>query len=73
MIRIVLDEDQLKALSEAEESVELVDADGRIVGFADRGFTSDEVAAAAGRVRSEGPWHSTREVLERLESLGSNG
>jgi hypothetical protein len=67
--RIVLNEEQVRILAGAHGEVELVDGYGRPVGYVDRTFSKEELAAAKRRSESDGPWHTTAEVLAHLESL----
>ena len=69
MVKIVVTEDQAKAIAAAEESVEIVDAAGNRLGFFARPFTDDDIAIARQRAASDEPRRTTQEVIERLKSL----
>lgn len=69
MTQIILNDDQVKAAHEAKDGVELRDKQGRLVGYMSRSPTDDEIAEARRRLRSDGPWHTTKEVLDHLDSL----
>ena len=69
MVKIVVTEDQAKAIAEAEEGVEIVDASGNRLGFFARPFTEDDIAIARQRAASDEPRRSTQQVIERLKSL----
>ena len=69
MIQIILNEDQLKAVQDAAGSVELRDQRGRIVGYVSRPPSAAVIAEARRRLTSEGPWYTTQQVLDHLQSL----
>ena len=69
MVKIVVTEDQAKAIAAAEEGVEIVDAAGNRLGFFARPFTDDDIAIARERAASDEPRRTTQEVIERLNSL----
>lgn len=71
MTIIVIDPQQAKIISEAEDQVEIRDADGQHVGYVARGFTPNEVAEARRRLDSEGPWYTTQQVVEHIRSLAA--
>jgi len=70
MVELVVTAEQAKLLSEAIESVEIVDAQGNRLGFFARRFSDREVATARLRAASGQAGSSTGEVLERLTSTG---
>ena len=71
MCQIVLTDDQLKLLQTGDELIELIDGRGHFVGrFRMSRFTVQEIAEAEKRIGSDGPWSTTPEMLQRLESLG---
>lgn len=70
MVELVVTAEQAKLLSEANDSVEIVDAQGNRLGFFARRFSDREVAVARLRVAAGTPGRATSEVLDRLKSLG---
>lgn len=69
MVRIVLNDDQVKLLSQAKEPIEFRDARGRHLGYFEHGVTEDDIELALKSLRSEGPRYTTEEVLKHLQSL----
>ena len=70
MPHIVVDDQQTKLISEATESVEIRDPQGRHLGYVARGFTYEDIAMAKQRLASDEPRSTTQEVLDHLRSLG---
>ena len=70
MVELVVTAEQAKLLSEASDSVEIVDGQGNRLGFFARRFTEKDVAIARLRNAARASGRSTADVLERLESLG---
>ncbi|MGB8853833.1 MAG: hypothetical protein WCC69_09730 [Pirellulales bacterium] len=68
MIEMVVNADQARLLTEARESVEIIDAQGNRLGFFARRFSDGEVAIALARAAECTQGSSTRKVLERLRS-----
>ena len=68
---ITVDDEQAKIIAGSRETVEIRDRSGRRLGYITHGFTPTEIAEAERRANSEGPWHTTQEVLEHLQSLES--
>lgn len=69
MIKIVLNDDQAKAVDEAAGAIELRDPQGRLVGYVSRSPSTREIAEARRRLASAGPWYTTEQVLNHLQSL----
>lgn len=69
MIKIVMTEDQARAIAEAKDVVEIVDASGKRLGFFARPLTEDDIAIARRRAASDEPRRTTEQVLDRLKSL----
>jgi hypothetical protein len=71
MTQIVLSDDQLRAVRQATDAVEIRDSHGALLGYVARTpqFTDEEIAEAQRRAASPGPWHTTAEVLDHLHSL----
>lgn len=66
MTQLVLSDERARVVAETGEGVELVDRDGRHLGYVSTGFSSQEIAEAERRARSDGPWHTTDEVLGHI-------
>jgi hypothetical protein len=70
MHHIVVDDQQAKLISEATESIEIRDPRGRRLGYVAHGFTDEDIAIALDRHASNEQRHTTKEVLDHLQSLG---
>ncbi len=77
MIRIVLTEEQTKAITGVSEPIDLVDSSGRMLGRipptppeSDQTLemTPEDLADLKRRMESPGPGATTKELLERLQS-----
>ena len=77
MIRIVLNEEQTKAITGVSEPIDLVDSSGRMLGRmtptppeSDQTLemTPEELSDLKRRTESPGPGAATKELLERLQS-----
>jgi hypothetical protein len=71
MTRIILNDEQVQSVRQATDTVELCDQSGILLGYVTRKIkaTPEELAEARRRLSSEGPWHTTAEVLGRLRAL----
>lgn len=74
MIRIVLDQEQAEVVTRSQETVEVCDSDGKVLGVINRavlpfGFTEADIAEAKRRLAEPGPRYTTDQVLEHLRSL----
>ncbi len=69
MTQIVLNDDQLNAVRAAKDAVALRDAQGNLIGYISPPPSQEVIAEAKRRLHSSGPWFSTKEVLEHLNSL----
>lgn len=71
MVQLIVDDDQARLIRESAEPVEIVDRTGNRIGILNWGheWTPEELAEAERRARSDGPWHTTQEVLDHLKSL----
>jgi hypothetical protein len=79
MTQITLTPEQNAALAGAEGLVALRRPDGSFIGWISPStkfiipnecpFTPEEIAAAEKEAEVEGPWHTTREVLEHIKAL----
>lgn len=69
MVELVVNAEQARLLAEAQESVEIVDSQGKRLGFFARPFTDRDVETALARAAAAGqPGRSTADVLERLRA-----
>jgi len=69
MIRIVLDDNQAQSFRSSDGSVEFCDREGNFLGHLSRKPSDEDVQEASLRLESDGPWHSTQQVLDHLSSL----
>jgi len=69
MTRIVLNDEQAAVLNAAHGQVRLCDAEGRVLGLTQPGFSDEEIAEARRRAASPGVCYTTEEVLAHLRSL----
>lgn len=72
MAHITIDEQQAKIVLEASDEIEVRDPQGNRLGFVSRSFNAAEIAEAKRRLASNGPWYTTKEVLDHLRSLGAS-
>jgi hypothetical protein len=71
MSDLILTDEQAKALSEAVSAVPMRDPGGNLVGYASPtpahlAFTPEQIAEREKRLDSDGPWSTTREMLNRI-------
>jgi hypothetical protein len=69
MTQIILTDDQVSALKTAAGTVEVRDRQGALLGYLSRPASDAEIAEASRRLKSEGPWYTTQQVLDHLDSL----
>jgi hypothetical protein len=69
MRHIVVDDQQVKLITETKDTLEIRDAQGRLLGYVAHEFTDDDIAIAKQRLASAGPRYTTQEVLDHLRSL----
>ncbi len=70
MTRIMLSDEQLRQIDQANGDLEFVNAKGEPVAVARRPiFTREEIEQAEKRANSGGPWYTTAEVLAHLRAL----
>ncbi len=70
MKHIVLNDEQMKVLAEAQRHVEVRDSDGHLVGYLQFiRFTQAEIEEAKRRLASPGPWYTGAQVQARLQAL----
>jgi hypothetical protein len=68
MPHIVVDAQQARLISEATESIEIRDPQGRCLGYVAHGFTDEDIAIARRRLASDQPRATTQDVLGRLRA-----
>lgn len=67
---LVLNDEQMKVLAQAQRQVEVRDSGGYLVGYLQFvGFTPAEIADAKRRAASPGPWFTGEQVQSRLHAL----
>ena len=69
MTQIVLSDDQAESIRGATGPVQLLDRDGKLLGYITQPYSRERIAELKRRAESDGPWHTTAEVLEKLEGL----
>ena len=69
MTHIILTEEQASVLRIATGMVSTRSARGFVRGHLSRPPGNAEIAEANRRLKSDGPWYTTREVFEHLDSL----
>jgi hypothetical protein len=78
MIELALTGEQATAVRDADALVPVLDPDGNLIGhivpLVDRerarlAWTDEELREAKKRTQSQGPWHTTQEVMARLLDL----
>jgi hypothetical protein len=70
MVQIVLDDEQVSTIRQADGHVALLDREGRHVGYVVQShFSPEQIATAEADLDRNLPGSTTREVLERLRSL----
>lgn len=69
MVELVLTDEQARLLTEARESVEVIDPQGNRLGFFARRFSDVDIEIARNRSNSGQSGTATSILLERLASL----
>jgi hypothetical protein len=70
MKHLILTEEQMKVLAEAQRQVEVRDSAGRLVGYLQFVmFTQAEIEEAKRRLNSPEPWYTGAQVQSRLQAL----
>ena len=69
MMQIVLSDDQAKAVQAATGVVEVRDRQGNLLGYVSPPPSDAEIAEASRRLKSDGPWYTTEQVMGHLKSL----
>ncbi len=68
-MRIVLSDDRANAVQAATDVVEIRDRHGSLLGYVSPPPGEAEIAEAKRRLESDGPWHTTEQVMDHLKSL----
>jgi hypothetical protein len=68
MVRIILNDDQIRQIKEANDSVVFVNSRGVPIVYGSTGFSPEEIQEALVRANSNGPWYTTEEVVRFIES-----
>ena len=68
MTQIVLNDDQVRSVRDATD-VEVRDLHGHLLGYLSRPAGVAEISEATRRLESNGPWCSTKQVFDHLDSL----
>jgi len=69
MIRIVLDDQQAQSFRSGDDSAEVCDRAGNLLGYVARSPCDEDIKEAQRRLESDGPWYSTQQVLDHLQTL----
>ena len=69
MAYITIDEQQARILLESPGEIEVRDRQGNRLGYVARSFSAEEIAEGKRRLASGGPWYTTEQVLDHLQSL----
>ena len=69
MAHITLNEDQVKLVTSSSAPVEVRDAGGTLLGYVSPLWTEEDFTEAQRILASDGPWHTTAEVVARLQTL----
>ena len=81
MPELALNDEQAEVVRGANALVAVRDSSGKLIGHVlpevdaeklRNSFTEEELREAKRRAKSDGPWHTTQEVLARLADLESN-
>jgi len=69
MVHIILDDDQVRLVTQATEVVEIRDRHGRGLGYVAHRFTDEDLRIADARLHGDERRYTTREVLDHIRSL----
>ena len=64
----MLSQDQVQAVNAASDLVILRDEQGNLLGYVARTISQERIDRAKNRLSSQGPWHTTEQVLSHLDS-----
>jgi hypothetical protein len=68
MAQIVISDDQLAVIQAATDAVAIRDKSGNLVGYVSPMLAGERMAKIRERLKSDGPWYTTKEVLDHLQS-----
>jgi hypothetical protein len=80
MSDLVLSHEQAKLLEEASAALPIRDPSGKLIGYASPNvsgqppklaFSPEQIAELEQRLDSDGPWSTTKEVIDRLRAASS--
>jgi hypothetical protein len=69
MVQVVATSDQAKLFAESNESIEIVDSNGKRLGMVVRPPSDEDIRIAKSRIAKGGERHTTEEVVSHLRSL----
>jgi hypothetical protein len=74
---LVFTHEQAKLLEEASAALPIRDPSGKLIGYASPtatklAFTPEQITELEQRLDSDGPWSTTKEVLDRLGVVASD-
>lgn len=69
MSQIVVDDEEAALIKKAATTVQVVDKEGKLVGFVTRATTDEELERWRQRLPIEEPTYTTEEVFQHLRSL----
>jgi len=69
MVQVIATAEQAKLLTESQERVEIVDANGKSLGMIVRPPSEDDLRIAKRRIEQGGTRYTTDEVISHLRSL----
>ena len=69
MVRIKVDSQIAEAIRSSNEVVSLEDESGQCLGYITPPLSDEEQVAIERRLASDGPWYTTKEVIDHLKSL----
>jgi hypothetical protein len=69
MPQITLTAEQVTLIVNGHEGVEICDRSGRILGYVEPPIPPEEIEIAKSRMNWPGPWYTTEQVLDHLQSL----
>jgi hypothetical protein len=69
MVELVVTTEQAKLLTEARDTVEIVDAEGNRLGFVVRRFSDSDIETALSRATVGGSSRATADVLKRMKHV----
>jgi hypothetical protein len=69
MTRIILTEEQVKTLSQANTPVQVCHPQGIVLGTVDPTLTPEFIAEVKRRAASPGPWYTGEQVRRHLQAL----